>query len=431
MPDIIFRGGRLFDPASDVDSVADILISNGIIRKIGDADTWGTVDANIIDCKGEIICPGFMDMHVHLREPGLEYKETIQSGSRAAAQGGFTTICCMPNTFPICDNVSVVEFIKGQASITAAAKVLPVAAITKGEQGDELSEMAELRRSGVVAFSDDGRPVINGEVMRNALEYSSMYGAAVISHLEDPFISEGRVMHHGAVSTRLGLRGIPAAAEEIMAYRDLQLAQLVDGQIHLAHLSSRGTAALLADAKTRHIKASGEVTVHHLILTDEYLAEYPYDTNAKVNPPLRTESDRQALLEALRCNSIEAIVTDHAPHHLDDKRVEFDAAAFGISGLDVAVALLLDRLVSKGELSLKRMVEAFTVGPNRILGLTNPTLCEGSIADLTFLDLNLTATVDPANFASKGKNMPYAGWKLTGWPVRTVVAGRIVYTRRT
>jgi len=426
MTAILFKGGRLFDPAAGIDTHADLLVENGLIRQVGDSSSWLVNPAVVVECQGEVICPGFIDMHVHLREPGQEYKEDIVSGARAAAAGGFTQICAMPNTNPICDNRSVVEYIKQRAAEANAAKVLPVAAITKGEQGGELTEMAELCRAGAVAFSDDGKPVINGEIMRNALEYSSMFGVPVISHLEDPFLSEGRVMNHSAVSTRLGLRGIPAAAEEIMAYRDLQLAELVSGQIHLAHLSSKGTAALLRNARERGIKASGEVTVHHLLLTDEILITQAYDTNAKVNPPLRTEADRTALLEALREGVIEAIVTDHAPHHVDDKRVEFDAASFGISGLDIAVALLLGKLVKEGHLTLQRMVEAFTSGPAGILGIPRPTLAVGSVANLTFLDLNLIKKVDPSTFISKGKNMPYAGWELTGWPVRTVVEGVVV-----
>ena len=427
MDQFLFKGGRLFDPALHLDREGDLLIADGIIVNMGNSEDWGNLPSTVIDCHGEVICPGFIDMHVHLREPGQEYREDILSGSRAAVAGGFTQICTMPNTQPICDNRGVVEFIKMRGKEANGTIIHPVAAITKGEKGDELTEMAELCRAGAVAFSDDGKPVINGEIMRNALEYSSMYKVPVISHLEDPFLSEGRVMHHGAVSTRLGLRGIPAAAEEIMAYRDLQLAQLVDGQIHLAHLSSLGTVALLREGRARGIKASGEVTVHHLLLTDEILLRQPYDTNAKVNPPLRTESDRQALLEALREGLIEAIVTDHAPHHLDDKRVEFDAASFGISGLDIAVALLLGKLVRSGSLSLERMVTSLTAGPARILGFERPTLQVGCKANLTFLDLELTRKVDPLTFVSKGRNMPYAGWELTGWPVRTVVEGRIAY----
>ncbi|MCL2496999.1 MAG: dihydroorotase [Symbiobacteriaceae bacterium] len=423
-PSLLLQKGRLLDPQQGLDAVGDVRLQGDKIVQVGN-NLPPLAGERVVSCQGLVLAPGFIDMHVHLREPGYEYKEDIASGSQAALAGGFAQICCMPNTYPICDNRSVVEFIKQQAAHANGAIVWPIAAITKGEAGYELSEMVELRQAGVVAFSDDGRPVINGEVMRNALEYSSMLGVPVISHLEDPYLSEGRVMHHGAVSTRLGLKGIPAAAEEIMAYRDLQLAKLVDGQIHLAHLSAAGTVELLRQGKERGIKASGEVTVHHLLLTHEMVAESGYDSNTKVNPPLRTEEDRQALLVGLREGVIDAIVTDHAPHHLDDKRMDFDGAAFGISGLDVAVALILSRLVSRGELSLERMITAFTTGPAQILGLTPPSLTPGSSANITVLDLQLTQEIAATALKSKGKNMPYLGWTLTGWPVMTIVRGKL------
>ena len=425
---LLFQGGRLFDPSQSIDFIGDILIENGLISAIADH-----IDADdqteVVSAVGEVITPGFIDMHVHLREPGLEYKEDIVSGSRAAAAGGLTAVCCMPNTSPVCDNRSIVEFIQSRAKEAAGARVWPIAAATKGSLGNEITEMAELTRAGAVAFSDDGKPIEHAEVMRNALEYSSMYGVPIISHLEETGLTEGRVMHHGSVSTKLGLRGIPSAAEEVMAYRDIQLAELVGGHIHLCHLSSKNTVELLRQAKARNIRATGEVTVHHLLLTDSIVDEMLYDTNTKVNPPLRDESDRQALIQGLNDGTIDAIITDHAPHHIDDKRVEFDVAAFGISGLEVLVPLLLDRLVRPGVVSLARVVEALTSGPARVLGKPIPCLKAGEPAHLTFLDLDRTEVVDPQHFLSKGKNMPYAGWKLIGWPVRTVVEGRIVYSR--
>ena len=425
---LLFCGGRLVDPSQGMDVTGDILIENGLIVAIG-ADLLADDQTEVISASGEVITPGFIDMHVHLREPGLEYKEDIVSGSRAAAAGGLTAVCCMPNTSPVCDNRSIVEFIQARAKEAGAARVWPIAAATKGSAGNEITEMAELSRAGAVAFSDDGKPITHAEVMRNALEYSSMYGVPIISHLEELELTEGRVMHHGSVSTKLGLRGIPSAAEEVMAYRDIQLAELVGGHVHLCHLSSKNTVELLRQAKARNIRATGEVTVHHLVLTDRIVDDMSYNTNTKVNPPLRDESDRLALIQGLNDGTIDAIITDHAPHHMDDKRVEYDVAAFGISGLEVLVPLLLDRLVRTGVVSLARMVEALTAGPARVLGKPIPCLKVGEPAHLTFLDLDRTEVVDPKRFLSKGKNMPYAGWELTGWPVRTVVDGCIVYSR--
>lgn len=427
MTKLLLKGGRVVDPMQQLDQVSDILIEDGLISDMQPVIT--DTDAEIVDCRGKIVAPGFIDAHVHLREPGYEYKEDIESGSKAAAAGGFTAICCMPNTDPICDNRSVVEYILRRAKLAGGAHVYPLAAITKGENGIELTEMAELKACGAVGVSDDGKPVVNGEVMRNALEYSSMFGLTVASHLEDPVLSEGGVMHHGAVSTRLGLRGIPSVAEEVMAYRDLQLAKLVGGRIHLCHLSAANSVRLLKQAKEDGIKASGEVTVHHLILTDEIVAQSCYDSNTKVNPPLRSEADRQALIEGVREGIITAIVTDHAPHHLDDKRMEFDYAAFGISGLETAVALIMDRLVSPGLIPLETVIKAFTSGPAAIYGLPNRRLSKGSSANITVIDPEEIRTVKPEAFLSKGKNTPYGGWQLKGWPVCTIVDGEIRYRR--
>lgn len=424
---ILLKGGRIIDPTLHIDQMGDLLIVEDLIHAVGDGLT--DEKALVVDCQGKIIAPGFIDAHVHLREPGLEYKEDIESGAKAAAAGGFTAVCCMPNTKPICDNRSLVEFIQRRAEQVGASKVYPLASITKGEQGEELTEMGELRQCGAVGISDDGKPVINGEVMRNALEYSSMFDLPVASHLEDPYLSEGRVMHHGAVSTRLGLKGIPAAAEEIMAYRDLQLAKLVGGKIHLCHLSAANSVRLLSQAQKEGIRATGEVTVHHLVLTDEVVESSQYDTNTKINPPLRTEADRQALLQGVREGTIGAIVTDHAPHHIDDKRMEFDYAAFGISGLETAVALVMDRLVSRGDLSIQEAIHAFSQGPAAIYGLPERLIQNGLKANLTILDLNEQRVVDPQSFVSKGKNSPYTGWALTGWPVCTIVEGKICYRR--
>jgi dihydroorotase len=427
MRKILLKGGRVLDPALHLNQMMDVLIGNDLILEV--ASNIDDADAEIIDCCGKIIAPGFIDAHVHLREPGLEYKEDIESGAKAAVAGGFTAVCCMPNTKPICDNRSLVEFIQHRAEQVGAAKVYPLASITKGEQGEELTEMGELRACGAVGVSDDGKPVINGEVMRNALEYSSMFKLPVASHLEDPYLSEGRVMHHGAVSTRLGLKGIPAAAEEIMAYRDLQLAKLVSGRIHLCHLSAANSVRLLEQAQQDGIQATGEVTVHHLILTDEIVEQSQYDTNTKINPPLRSEADRKALIRGVREGVISAIVTDHAPHHLDDKRMEFDYAAFGISGLETAVALVLDRLVSTGELSLEEAIRALSQGPASVYGLPARSIEKGAVANITILDLEEERVVNPQDFVSKGKNTPYSGWTLKGWPVCTLVEGQVRYRR--
>ena len=427
MNKILLKGGRVIDPALNMDCIADILIENGHIAEI--ALKIEDQSAELIDCRGKVIAPGFIDAHVHLREPGLEYKEDIESGAKAAVAGGFTAVCCMPNTKPICDNRSLVEFIQRRAEQVGAAKVYPLASITKGEKGEELTEMGELKACGAVGVSDDGKPVINGEVMRNALEYSSMFNLPVASHLEDPYLSEGRVMHHGAVSTRLGLKGIPSAAEEIMAYRDLQLAKLVNGKIHLCHLSTANSVRLLQQAQQEGIQATGEVTIHHLILTDEIVEQSNYDTNTKINPPLRSETDRKALVQGVRNGAISAIVTDHAPHHLDDKRMEFDYAAFGISGLETAVALVLDRLVGRGELTLHEAIRALSQGPASIYALPSRTLAKGAVANITILDLEEERIVDPKSFRSKGKNTPYAGWTLKGWPICTLVEGQVRYRR--
>lgn len=427
MSKILLKKGRLYDPVLGLDQIGDLLIEDSVIKTIG--KEIKCPEAQIIDCQGLYVFPGFVDIHVHLREPGFEYKEDIESGAKAAVAGGFTAVCCMPNTKPIIDNRSLVEFIIRRSEQVGAAKVYPLAAITKEEKGAELTEMGELKLAGAVGVSDDGVPVVNGEIMRNALEYSSMFNLPVTSHLEDPFLSQDRVIHEGEISTRLGLKGIPAAAEEIMAYRDLQLAKITRGHIHLCHLSSANTVKLLELARAEGVKATGEVTVHHLTQTDRLVEELHFDPNTKINPPLRAEEDRQALIKGLKDGIIEAIITDHAPHHLDDKRVEYDRAAFGISGLEVAIPLVFDRLISTGQLDLATAVKALSYGPAEIYKLPKRQLKEGSLANITIVDPELKKTIDKEKFISKGKNTPYQGLELKGWPVYTLVEGKLCYSR--
>ncbi len=419
----LLKGARVLDPSQHLDAIMDILIVDGRISAV--APDLVDESAELIDLSGRVVAPGFIDMHVHLREPGLEYKEDIASGSRAAVRGGFTAIACMPNTSPVIDNRSQVEFILARAREAGLARIHPIASLTKGQLGQELTEMGELQRSGAVALSDDGRNVNSAEVMRNAMEYASMFDLAVISHCEEPTLAEGRVMHLGPISTRLGLRGIPAAAEEIIVARDILLAELTGVRLHLAHLSSAGSVRLLREAKARGVQVTAEVTPHHLTLTDEQVAISGYDTNTKVNPPLRSEDDRQALIAGLLDGTVDAIATDHAPHHRDDKLVEYDLAAFGISGLETAVPLLLDRLVRPGLVPLATLVERLTNGPAKILGLSTGIQI-GAPADLTVLDLEAKKVINPGDFASKGKNTPFSGWELIGWPTMTMVGGQVV-----
>jgi dihydroorotase len=421
---LLLKNGRVIDPASNTDDTLDILIEK---KKILAVDTRIDDDsAKTIDASRLVVAPGFIDMHVHLREPGYEHKETIKTGSLAAARGGFTTIACMPNTSPINDNQNVTRFILGEARKNAVVNVLPIAAVTMGEKGEELTEMGELLSAGAVAFSDDGQPVSTGQIMRRALEYSRQFRTVIIDHCEDKDLSSGGVMNEGALSYRLGLRGIPASSEEVMVARDLILAEEADARIHLAHLSTRGSVDLVRRAKARGVKVTAEVTPHHLVL-DESLLEN-YDTDLKVNPPLRTREDILALREGAGDGTIDVIATDHAPHSQDEKAVEFDLAPFGINGLETSVSLILDRLVHKKVLTLQRFIEMLTAAPARILHLDNKgKIRAGADADLTVLSLNRNTAVDVDTFRSKSRNSPLQGWKLKGAVEMTIVGGRIVY----
>ncbi|WP_428849284.1 dihydroorotase [Thermanaeromonas sp.] len=420
---ILLRGGRVIDPSQDLDKVADVLVSGDRIAAIGE-NLEKDRETKVLDVGGCIVAPGFIDMHVHLREPGYEQKETIATGTRAAAAGGFTAVACMPNTQPVADNAAVIAYIRERARAVGVVRVYPIGALSKGSKGEELAEIYDLVEAGAVAISDDGNPVMNAEVMRRALEYTRLFNIPVISHCEDLNLTAGGVMHEGFVSTILGLRGIPAASEQVMVARDVILAGLTGGRLHLAHLSSAGSLHILKEAKSKGVKVTAEVTPHHLCLTDE--AVIGYDTTTKVNPPLRSEEDRQALEEALRDGLLDVLATDHAPHTEEEKDVEYDIAPFGISGLETAIPLVVTRLVEKGRLSWQRLIEAWSCRPASILNIPGGSLKEGSIADITVIAPDWEKEVDVDTFYSLGKNSPFQGLKLKGWPLVTIVAGRLV-----
>ncbi len=425
MSDLTIRGGRVLDPANGSDAIGDIAIADGRIAASAGGET--------IDATGLVVCPGFVDIHTHLREPGFEHKETIETGTQAAARGGFTTVCAMPNTEPPIDSAGAVEFVIKRAADTGVVRVLPIACVTKGRAGKQLAELAELANAGAVAFSDDGSPVADANLMRRALEYASMLSTPIIDHCEDPALAAGGVMHEGWVSTRLGLRGVPAAAEETMVARNIALAEQTGSQVHLAHVSTAGSVALVRQAKARGIAVTAEVTPHHLALTHEAVLTGPgesgalfYNTNAKVNPPLRTPEDVAACVAGLIDGTIDCIATDHAPHATQDKFCEFDHAAFGISGLETALALSLTAL------DLETVVERLTIAPVRTLGLDRKleglgSLSRGAPGDVVLLDPNAEWTVEPELFASKGKNTPLTGRTLRGLVVATIASGKVVW----
>ncbi len=423
---LLLRNARVVDPASGVDGTSDVLIEDGRIARVG--ARLAAPGATALDLSGYCVCPGFIDMHVHLREPGHEWKETIATGTRAAAAGGFTGVACMPNTEPPIDSRSVVEFILAQARQHGAVPVYPIGCVTKGQEGAELAEMGDMAAAGARGFSDDGKPVASAGIMRRALEYARIVDRPVIDHCEEPTLVNGGVAHEGEVATRLGLAGWPGVAEDVMVQRDILLAEYTQGSVHIAHLSTARSADLVRRAKESRIQVTCEVTPHHLTLTDEALASY--DTNSKMNPPLRAESDRRALLAAIADGTVDAIATDHAPHHADEKCVEFSRAPFGVVGLETAVSIALDRLVHAGVVKLPRLVELMASGPARILRLDKGTLRPGSDADVTVLDLEREVKVEPMSFASKSANTPFGGWTLRGGPVMTIVGGRIVHDAR-
>jgi dihydroorotase len=424
MSSLLITGGRVIDPASGGDGRADVLIRDGRIEAIGtglDEDGIARFDAT-----GAIVAPGFIDMHVHLREPGIEHAETIETGARAAAAGGFTTICCMPNTLPVNDSATVTSYIVQRAREVAIVNVRPIGAITKGSLGDELAAIGSMREAGIVAISDDGRPVMNARVMRRAMELALAFDIPVIDHCEDLNLSAGGDMHEGQESVRLGLRGIPSASEDVMVARDLLLAELTGARYHVAHLSTQRSVAMVKFAKSRGLKISCEVTPHHFAITDHELETY--DSNYKMKPPLRCQHDADALIEGIVSGVVDAIATDHAPHPGSDKMQEFERCPFGITGLETALGLSLDVLVHTGRISLARLVELFTTGPANILKLDRGTLAVGAPADVTIFDVNRQWTYDVQQSFSKSRNSPFNGRRFRGGPLATIVGGEIVWT---
>jgi dihydroorotase len=424
MKPIVLRGGTIIDPSQNLDETADLFVSDGKIAGIG-RNIEGADDAEVIDCSGLIVSPGFIDVHCHLREPGREDVETIATGARAAAAGGFTAVCAMPNTDPVTDNQAAVGFIVRQAQRAAAARVYPIGAISVGQEGKVLAEFGEMVGAGAVAVSDDGKPVASAQLMRTALEYARTFRIPVIDHCEEPTLSAGGAMNEGIVSARLGLKGIPAEAEEIMVIRDILLARLTGGHVHLAHMSTEGSVELIRWGKERGINVTAEVCPHHLSLTEERVRGY--DTNAKMNPPLRTAADVEALRGAVKDGTIDLVATDHAPHHYDEKEREFADAPNGIVGLETALAVVVTNLVEPGHLSFANLVDRMSCTPARIFGLRGGSLKRGSAADITVFDPKAKWTVDPSEFLSKGRNTPYAGMTLVGRAACTIVAGSVVY----
>lgn len=425
---LLLRGGRVVDPSQRLDGVADLLIGGGRIEAVGERLGIERSEGDGIeevDCSGAVVTPGFIDVHCHLREPGREEVETIASGARAAAAGGFTAICAMPNTDPVTDNQAAVGFILRQGQRASAARVYPIGAITIGQMGERLAEFGEMVGAGAVAVSDDGKPVASAQLMRTALEYARTFGIPVADHCEEPTLAHGGAMNEGLMSARLGLKGIPAEAEEIMAIRDILLARRTGGHVHLCHMSTRGSVELIRWGKERGIKVTAEVCPHHLSLTED--AVDGYNTNAKMNPPLRTAPDVEALQEAVRDGTIDVIATDHAPHHYDEKEREFADAPNGIVGLETALAVNVTWLVKPGLIDIPLLVERMSCAPARIFRLPGGTLRPGAPADVTVFDPAAEWLVDPADFLSKGRNSPWAGQTLTGRVRMTVVDGIVIH----
>ncbi len=420
----LLKGGRLVDPANNLDGAYDVLIEGDRVAAVGrnlpvDGATVVTIPA------GYVVSPGLIDMHVHLREPGQEHKETVATGTASAVAGGFTAVACMPNTTPVNDNANVTGLILSKAAAAGLARVYPIGAVSKGSQGSLLADIAELRQAGCVAITDDGHPVATALLLRRALEYASMFNMTVIEHCEEPTLKGDGVAHEGFHASRLGLRGIPGACEALGVERGVLLSELTGSAFHVAHMSARASLRAVRKGKEAGIRVTCEVAPHHFTLTDEALGTpVPYDTNTKMNPPLREAEDRDAMLEGLRDGTIDVIATDHAPHHLDEKRVEFDRAPFGIVGLETAVPLCCDRLLHAGVVGLSRLIELMSVNPARILGVAGGSLAVGQPADVTILAPDLQVTIEAARLRSRSKNTPFDGWRLRGAAAATIVGGR-------
>ncbi|HEY2905204.1 MAG TPA: dihydroorotase [Vicinamibacterales bacterium] len=424
----LLKGGRLVDPVNGRDGAFDLLIDEGRIARVG-RDIPVEAGVEVVDIpSGFVVCPGLIDIHVHLREPGQEHKETIATGTAAAVAGGFTAVACMPNTMPVIDNAGVAEYVLKKAAEANLARVYPIGAVSRGQKGEQLADIAELKQAGCVAITDDGHPVATALLMRRALEYASMFDLPVIEHCEEQTLKGDGVAHEGFFAATLGLRGIPGEAESIMALRDISLAELARGALHIAHMSARQTLDAVRYGKARGVRVTCEVTPHHFILTDEMLtAPIPYDTNTKMNPPLRETADRDAMLAGIADGSVDVIATDHAPHHQDEKHVEFDRAPFGITGLETCVSLCFDRLVHGGVIGLTRMIELLSVNPARVIHVPGGSLTEGAPADVSVLAPDLVVTVSAATMRSKARNTPFDGWTLRGGVAATLVGGRPVY----
>ena len=425
---VIVKGGRVVDPATGRDGAFDVLVEDGRIARVGrDLPVNG---AQIIEVPGDwIVAPGLIDIHVHLREPGQEHKETIATGSASAVAGGFTAVACMPNTEPINDHAGITQFILKKAAEAGLARVYPIGAVTLGSKGERLAELGEQKAAGCIAFSDDGRPVATALMMRRALEYAGMLKSPVIDHCEDPSLKGDGVAHEGYYASALGLRGIPGVAESLMVERDVSLAELTGAHVHIAHMSARQSLRAVQAGKERGVQVTCEVTPHHFTLTDEALdGPVKYDTNLKMNPPLRERADLDAMLQGIVDGTIDVVASDHAPHHSDEKMVEFDRAPFGIVGLETAVPLVFDRLVHSGKIPVRRAIELLSTNAARVMGLPGGTLAEGAAADITIIDGGRTVTIDSVALKSRSKNTPFHGWTLRGAVMMTIVGGRIAYS---
>ena len=423
----LLRGGRVVDPVNGLDGAFDILIADGVIAKVGrDLPTAG---ATVVEVPaGLVVVPGLIDMHVHLREPGQEHKETVATGTASAVAGGFTAVACMPNTSPVNDSATVTSLILAKAAAAGLARVYPIGAVSKGQKGELLADIAELKAAGCVAITDDGHPTATALLLRRALEYAGMFGIPVVEHCEDPTLKGDGVAHEGYHASRLGLRGIPGACESLGVERGVLLAELTGSAFHVAHMSARGSMRAVRKAKEAGVRVTCEVAPHHFTLTDEALGTpVPYDTNTKMNPPLREAADRDAMIQGIADGTVDVIATDHAPHHYDEKKVEFDRAPFGIVGLETAVSLTFDRLVHAGHIPLRRMIELLSVNPARVLNLPGGSLSEGAAADVTVLAPDLPVRVEAARLRSRSKNTPFDGWQLRGGVAATLVGGRTVY----